>query len=257
MVTMEYRNVIDYGTSTSSYINYDCFSAASTASTVGGRWAIHQPGTITASTASTESIIYGIDGRVFSNGVWRETGCAWESTWGSAICGSVTNPSTYAYRTIVETPQERLRRIIQQRHAPGVVVIESKRPMSRTPDIREQRARETLSRLIGQERFSRFLKQGFISAKNKKSGKIYQIFPGSGITKVFENGNLTARLCVVLQGNFPPTDSLIVRYLLALNDEDKLWSLAIKHSISNYSKTVPLVDSRSLTEIYKDLQKVA
>lgn len=156
-------------------------------------------------------------------------------------------------------PLERLKDIMQKRHAPGIIIVDSKRPMSSDVDIREQRARETLARLVGQERYFKFLKSGFVSAHNRRSGKIYQIFPGNGITKVFQNGNLVARLCVVFNKDFPPTDSIIMRYLLALNDEQKLWDLAIKHSIEGYNKKSTLVqaDIRPLTDILKELKKVA
>ncbi len=156
-------------------------------------------------------------------------------------------------------PLERLKDIMQKRHAPGIIIVDSKRPMSSDVDIREQRARETLARLVGQERYFKFLKSGFVSAHNRRSGKIYQIFPGNGITKVFQNGNLVARLCVVFNKDFPPTDSIIMRYLLALNDEQKLWDLAIKHSIEGYNKKSALVqaDIRPLTDILKELKKVA
>jgi len=85
---------------------------------------------------------------------------------------------------------------------------------------------------------------------------VYQIFPGHGITCVYENGKMIERLCVVLRGDFPPTDSVIVRYLMALNNEDQLWGLAIKHGVSTYrpSANIRVADARPLTEIYADLQ---
>tara|TARA_Y100000034_G_C6761153_1_gene339025 strand:- start:415 stop:753 length:339 start_codon:yes stop_codon:yes gene_type:complete len=79
-----------------------------------------------------------------------------------------------------------------------------------------------------QQKFRAFLKNGFISVR-AKSGKVYQIFPGHDITCVFEQGKMIERLCVVLKGNFPPTDQLIVRYLILLNDEEKFRSIAVKN----------------------------
>lgn len=178
--------------------------------------------------------------------IWQDSGCSYYSY------------TKEKWITKQKSPLERLKEIIQQRHSPQIIIVDSKRPMSLNADIREQRARETLSRLIGQERYLRFLKSGFVSAKNAMSGKVYQIFPGHGITKVFENGVLKARLCVVLNGDFPPTDSVIVRYLLALNDEEKLWSLAIQHSISIAEKKPLRIDDRSLADIFGELKsKVA
>lgn len=184
------------------------------------------------------------------------TGCSWKTLATNGIWYSIGDgTSDWQIHKYLPTPQERLRDIIRKRHAPGIIVVESKRPMSPTPDIREQRARETLCRLIGQERFMRFLKQGFISARNRRSGKVYQIFPGHGITRVFENGNLIARLCVVLKGDFPPTDSIIVRYLMALNDEEQLWALAIKHSIKTSIAPVVAADVRPLPQILAELRE--
>jgi len=125
------------------------------------------------------------------------------------------------------SPKERLKEIIRQRHAPNIIVVNSKRRAMSTPgDIKEQRARQTLLFMIGEDRFRRFLKDGFVTARNRKSGFVYQIFTDHTTIKVFDKGKKIADLCVVLQGRFPPTDQLMVRYLLALNDEDKLWKLA-------------------------------
>jgi hypothetical protein len=102
--------------------------------------------------------------------------------------------------------------------------------MPTVTDVRETRARETLLRVLGEDKFKRFLKHGFVSVR-AKSGLVYQIFPGHGITNVYEDGEKVERLCVVLRGNFPPTDSLIMRYLLILNDERDFRSHAIKHTV--------------------------
>ena len=123
-------------------------------------------------------------------------------------------------------------------------------------DIREQRARETLKRVVGDIKFSNFLRNGFISVK-AKSGLIYQIFPGHGITSIYDQGKMTERLCVVLQGDFPPTDSLIMRYLLILNNEQQFRSLAIKHSVHSQPIAIAKQEVKSLSEIYKDLKKSA
>lgn len=182
------------------------------------------------------------------------------STWTS--CSDYYVKRTYQdyciYRTRQLSPIDKLKQIIQKRQSPAIIIANSKRPISLDIDLREQRARETLLRLIGEQQFFKFMKNGFVSAYNRKSGMSYQIFPGHGITKVFQNGNLIARLCVVFNKEFPPTDSIIMRYLLALNDEKKLWDLAVHHSVKNYqdARTSPnAVDFRSLTDILKDLKK--
>ena len=157
-----------------------------------------------------------------------------------------------------KTPMEKLREIMHKRQSPGIIVIDSKRPMASPIDIREQRARETLARLLGSQRYCRFLKSGFVSVQNRYSGKVYQIFPGNKFTNVYENGKQIATLCVVFNKNFPPTDSIIMRYLLAINDEEKLWSLAIKHPVSHrQQRTFNSPDLRSLPDILRAYKGVA
>jgi hypothetical protein len=150
-------------------------------------------------------------------------------------------------------PSDRLREIIQARQAPMVLV--SRKPILTPQDDREIRARETLFRVIGAEKFQKFLKDGFISVR-AKSGLVYQIFPGHGVTAVYSNGEQIERLCVVLKGDFPPTDSLIMRYLIILNDESRFRSYAIKHQIITKQPQI-VADERSLTEIFRELKKVA
>ncbi len=154
------------------------------------------------------------------------------------------------------TLKEHISKIIKSRCSP--LVITKRKSMNFSNDIREQRARETLKRIIGPQKFIGFIKHGFISAKGK-SGLVYQIFPGSGITHVFEKGTLIERLCVVLKGNFPPTDSLIMRFLLILNNEQQFRSLSIKHSVyKECSHQNGPVETKPLAEIFNLLKnKVA
>lgn len=156
-----------------------------------------------------------------------------------------------------ELNNNKLRQIIQSRCAPNFVIRDSRKALVLTKDVREQRARETLRRVVGESKFLNYVKNGFISVK-APSGLIYQIFPGHGITSVFDQGKQVERLCVVLNGDFPPTDSLIMRYILILNNEDKFRNLAIKHSISQTKSGVAVQkDHQSLTEIFKELKKAA
>jgi hypothetical protein len=145
-----------------------------------------------------------------------------------------------------------LREVIKSRTFPGIHIRTTREPLPPPPDNREMRARETLRTVIGEARWRGFLKNGFIQARGK-SGRFYQIFPSHHFTKVYENGILIERLCVVLKGNFPATDSLIVRYLLILNNENEFWRLAVKHGNgSNLISGFPYPrwePSRSLTEI--------
>jgi hypothetical protein len=153
---------------------------------------------------------------------------------------------------VPKTPQERMREIIKSRISPAVHVRNN--PLSHTECERETRARETLKRVVGEAQFRRFLSKGFVTAKGK-SGKVYQIFPGHGITKVYYGGKMIERLCVVLPGSFPPTDSVIVRYLLAINNEQMLWSKGIKHGvISIYRRRREETKNESLTDLFQKLK---
>jgi hypothetical protein len=91
-----------------------------------------------------------------------------------------------------------------------------------------------------------------------KSGLIYQIFPGHDFTKVYNRGIMVDRYCVVLQGGFPPTDSLIMRYLLILNNEKMFESFAIKHGPTKVDpSSIAVQDNRNLLEMFKEQKRLA
>lgn len=152
-----------------------------------------------------------------------------------------------------KTLNERIREIVHRRMQPDIIT--NCKPLGQAEDIREIRARETLRNVIGEEKFRDFARRGSISVR-AKSGLTYQIFPGSGFTNVYNNGKMLDRLCVVLTGGFPPTDSLIMRYLMILNNEEQFKSLAIKHGTVK-PVVAEKADQRPLAEIFKDLKKVA
>jgi len=149
------------------------------------------------------------------------------------------------------TPEDRIRRMIQDRMGPAI--HRRRRSMSIAMDVREERARQTLRRIIGDQAFKKFIRNGFITVV-PKSGLTYRIYPGSGMTDVYDRGIMVDRLCVVLAGNFPPTDSLIMRYLLILNDEGEFSKYAIKHSVSKSSKLVFPSEVKPLTEAWAKLK---
>lgn len=151
-----------------------------------------------------------------------------------------------------KTPQERLKEILQRRQAP--MVFASRKPIVAAVDPREMRARETLRLCLGEEKFRSFIKNGFVTARGK-SGLVYQIFPGHGITAVYKNGQMIERLCVVFRGDFPPADSLIMRFLLILNDEAEFRSHAIKHGVTQRQMAaVATANLESLPDIYRRLK---
>jgi hypothetical protein len=154
--------------------------------------------------------------------------------------------------------QDRIKAIIEARQAPAVI-ISGRRAMALPGDDRETRARQTMRAILGDEDFRLFLKNGFVSVR-AKSGRVYQIFPGHEFTRVFENGKPIERLCVVFKGAeaFPPTDSLLMRYLIVLNDEQEFWKLANKQGAYRDTVAAPRAPNvRNLVEIVKELRLAA
>lgn len=126
-----------------------------------------------------------------------------------------------------ETPMEARRR----KGAPGLTVISRKRKALRPGAANEERARQLLRRFVGNDRFRRYLRDGFI-VFCAKSGRDYQLFPGYGITQVWEKGEIIERLCLVMQDSkLPPTDSVVMRILLLEHDEEDFRDRSIKHSV--------------------------
>tara|TARA_Y100000310_G_scaffold345405_1_gene464599 strand:- start:6539 stop:7267 length:729 start_codon:yes stop_codon:yes gene_type:complete len=154
-------------------------------------------------------------------------------------------------------PHRRLRDMIRARQAPRIIVPAHRRPMPVPEDDREVRARETLHRVLGEAKFRQFLAKGFVTVR-ADSGLVYQIFPDSKMTHVFDQGKHIETLCVVMQGNFPPTDSLIMRFLLILNDESEFRKIAISHSVGRRSTfRVEEHASESLVFAFKQLKAEA
>jgi hypothetical protein len=154
----------------------------------------------------------------------------------------------------VVTPSERMRQIIQTRIAPAIHRGRKRASLSIAMDIREERARQTLRRIIGEQAFRKFIRDGFITVV-PKSGLTYRIYPGHGITEVYDRGIMVDKLCVVLRGNFPPTDSLIMRYLLILNDEGEFSQHAVKHHVFASGTTLEFsAQEESLTELWAKLK---
>lgn len=191
--------------------------------------------------------------------LWYDTNCTDTTTTAtSGYCNYVPlgygNWAWNATGWHVTTPADRLREIIRKNLAPAIII---RRESLRAPaDPREAAARDTLRRVLGDDKYRRFLKHGHVSVK-AKSGLVYQIFPGHGITKVYRDGQLIDRLCVVMKGDFPPTDSLIMRFLLILNDEQDFRSHAIQHRISQPVQRAVQPAQENLAERFKRLKLVA
>ena len=193
------------------------------------------------------------------------TGAAWTWTSNSA---TGTMAVRYAYTCSADkysvglpkkplTPEEQLRAIMRERASPLQPrhnPYAGKAPLRKPQDVREERARQTLRRVLGEERFESFLRSGYVTVR-ARSGKCYQLFPAHKMTCVYDKGRLVDRLCVVLQGEFPPTDSLIMRYLMVLNNERQFRQLAVRHDIGGIGSLAE-PDRRPLQEIFRELKAV-
>lgn len=178
---------------------------------------------------------------------------ALSSTETTACCDYRHLYHTYALSGTHKSPKQQFMDILKSRHCPAIL---STRKSVRAPsDHRELRARETLRRVIGDQKFKKFIRDGFVSVK-AKSGLVYQIFPGHYMTNVYRDGERVEKLCVVLNGDFPPTDSLIMRYLLILNDEHDFRNHAISHAFTNIvtprqTRFESLIDAWNRTQPHK------
>jgi hypothetical protein len=181
-------------------------------------------------------------------------GDVWGDTWPAETISTFT-ANQWCHRELYHrTPADRMRDIIRGRKAPEAIIRQNdrRRPLPMPRDVRERRARETMRRVLGNTEYRRFLAHGFVSVRGK-SGLIYQIFTGHGITCVFKDGQIIERLCVVLRGDFCPTDSLMMRYLMILNDEDQFRKLAIPHHVSISRHQMQPIDDRPLLEIFREI----
>jgi hypothetical protein len=153
------------------------------------------------------------------------------------------------------SPGERLKQILQSRQGP--LIIGTRKAIAPSAPERELRARETLQRVVGELQYRKFLKHGFITVR-AKSGLVYQLFHNS--TYAWRDGKRVEHLCVVLRGDFPPTDTLIVRYLMILNNEEQFRATANRsqacHS-GNPFDAGQRQDLRSLVEIFRELKLAA
>jgi len=133
----------------------------------------------------------------------------------------------------LSSARERMLTIIRDRAAPGAII--RSKSLQRTTDVREIRARQTLRRIIGEDAFQRYMIRGFMIF-NGASGRTYQIFPGHIKTKVWFEKKIIEELCVVMTGNFPPTDEVIMRLLLIQDSEENFKSKAnVFQASKNYT----------------------
>jgi hypothetical protein len=181
------------------------------------------------------------------DGTWTETYPCGEITW-EVPSWEVSNNWT------APNPLDRLANIIRNRHAPAIHT--NRKSLNIMKDVREMRARETLKVILGEEKYRRFVKAGFVSVTNPISQMTYQIFHSTHhLTHVYKNGQMIDRLCIYMKGNFPPTDFVITMYLMALNNDQEIWKIANKHGPARANiVSSKNCDLRSLPEILKELK---
>lgn len=97
------------------------------------------------------------------------------------------------------------------------------------PSPEEIRALQLLRKMVSEEVFRRYLKDGFVTVRGP-SGYTYQIYRGEAANvRVYSPrmGQIAA-LCVHLKSAYkcPPTDSVVAKMLLAEMDEPGLWQRA-------------------------------
>lgn len=211
-----------------------------------------------SSTAYTDNITttgWVTSGTINDNRIYRiDPDISWYNDTATESPLATYTKCDFNWRIPLIDPQNRLRDIIKKRQSPAI--IRSRQSENHISDPREMRARETLRRVLGSNKYQRFLRDGFISVR-AKSGLIYQIFPSYKMTNVFDRGKCIETLCVVLNGDFPPTDSLIMRYLLILNDEREFRKLAIKHSVPRRQQHHREQIIKPLSAIWNDIKAAA
>jgi hypothetical protein len=149
-------------------------------------------------------------------GVYTPAVTEWEWHAGTeTIAWPTTNVEWYAKRIEDMSVKERL-----QKKIPYIATPYRKRSGMGECNMEESKARELLLRFIGPKKFSRYIRDGFITFK-APSGKTYQIFSGSGHTIVRKDGQIVEKLCLCIKNHkIPPTDSVVMRLLLLEHSED-------------------------------------
>jgi hypothetical protein len=182
---------------------------------------------------------------------WIEVTSSRSPGWAEWIPGEGWSATGYPARS----PAERLREIIAGRVAPRIMANEARRAVWLSPDVREARARQTLQRIIGPEKYRSFLRCGFVTLR-AKDGLTYQVRPGHEMTTVYDREKCLTKLCIVFDGNFTPVDSLIMRCLLILNDPKEFWTRANKWSPQPRRLTMPSPtgEVRNLADILRELK---
>lgn len=173
--------------------------------------------------------------------------------------------SNFGWKTMFKfAPGDRIRNIMKHRMFP-VLVVKSIPTEEQVIDLREKRAQQTLRKIIGERAYWQFRRRGFVSVRGA-SGKTYVLFPGNKHSQVYENGEHIHDICVILKEPYAPTDSLIMRLVMILSDEEKFRSMANVHGVVKSLWPVDLMEkcseamrgnNKSLPQIYRELKERA
>ena len=126
-----------------------------------------------------------------------------------------------------ETPIEVKRRELKSQLT---IIVKSRAQEVYTFPDNELVAMQTLREMITEIEYRKYIKDGFITVRGQ-SGKIYQIFRERSHTKVYYQGELIEEICVRLQGNTPPTDSVIAFKTMIEVDEENFAALGNRYNM--------------------------
>lgn len=102
----------------------------------------------------------------------------------------------------------------------------------------EEKARRLLQRIIGFQRYARYIRDGFVNYQGK-SGRVYQIFPGTTHMPVWFKGKMVEKLCLCIQDyKVPPTDSVVMRLLMLEHSEAEFRAQANIHKAGKMDQQI-------------------
>lgn len=146
-------------------------------------------------------------------------------------CSNYEYLCTYCYTVYredtPETPIEVKRRELKSQLT---IIVKSRAQEVFTFPDNELVAMQTLREMITEVEYRKYIKDGFITVRGQ-SGKVYQIFRNQSHTKVYYQGELIEEICVRLQGNTPPTDSVIAFKTMIEVDEENFAALGNRYNM--------------------------
>lgn len=119
------------------------------------------------------------------------------------------------------------------------------------PAAPEEKARRLLQRLVGFQRYARYIRDGFVTHRGA-SGRVYQIFPGQTHMRVWFKGQRVEDLCLCIEDySIPPTDSVVMRLLMLEHSEAEFREQA------NISRVRTKTDQQIIDESIESIRAMA